>query len=158
MRADETVRAVGTLCTSWLADVLFPLALRAAALPPATTAAEILARREPRIPCYDMEAVDRCEGLTIVATAIFVAYMADDEGARIARDAIVHLAKEAAYEFAIAMDLIADVPAGCGIPSDFVAREEAADEACARWTALDGPVAEEMMLLVRSLADTVGEL
>jgi monofunctional biosynthetic peptidoglycan transglycosylase len=126
----------------WLEAVLFPLALEAAGLPGSTSAGEVFAgaherRASARTLCYEDSAMVRSEGLLAVRAAQLAPRRTDDRSSSLIGEAIVYLAMEAAYELAIASDLVAAAP---DAPPDFLEREARADRAFSRWEALDAPV------------------
>jgi hypothetical protein len=130
---------------AWLEDVLLPLVIEAGLVPSADPRevfrAAATRRATSRIPCYAAAAEVVCEDLVVLAAARSAARHAATARSVWVREALVYLAMEAAHERAIAMDLVATTPAGCGVPGDFLEREHAADEAFERWRALDAPVA-----------------
>lgn len=121
---------------------LFPLALAAAGRPLSTTAWDVFAtararRDEARIACYEDSAIVRCEDLLSVRAAQFAARGAGTRAALRVSEAIAFLVMEAAYELAIAADLVAVTPEGCSAPRDFLEREAAAEVAFSRFEALE---------------------
>lgn len=125
---------------AWLEEVLFPLALGAAGLPASTRAEEVLARPRDVIRCYEDVAEVHCEELLAVQAAELAARHAGSARSGALRDAIVHLAMTAAHELAVADDLLAIVPEGCGLPADCLDRRWAAALVVDRWRALDAPI------------------
>ncbi|MFO0759222.1 MAG: CIA30 family protein [Byssovorax sp.] len=130
----------------WLHEVLFPLALVAAGLSGETTPVDIFAgagarREDRRIPCYEDSAEIRTEELLVVRAALQAARRAGDARSRLTGQAIVYLAMEAAYELAIAADLVADVSAVGSVPLEFLDREAAAEKAFEPFQRLDDAIA-----------------
>jgi monofunctional biosynthetic peptidoglycan transglycosylase len=140
--------APGSVGEAWarlLEERLFPLALRAARLRPETTPEAVFAgagerRRERRIPCYEESAELRTEDLLAVRAALTAARHTGDLRSHRAGQAIVYLAMEAAYELAVAADVVVDTSCEGSAQSNYLEREAVAEEELARFQALDGPV------------------
>jgi monofunctional biosynthetic peptidoglycan transglycosylase len=134
----------------WVDVCLFPLALRAAELPPSTTPADVFAsaearRADRRIPCYESAAECRSEALVVFAAARTAARRAGSARASQAAEAALYLLMEAAYELAIAADLAAETWSATGTPPrDFLAREAVAEGGFERWASIDAEIADSL--------------
>jgi hypothetical protein len=126
---------------AWIDAVLWPLSLGAAERHASTDSAAVFAgspwRTSAPIHCYLIAAESACEPTIAFRAASTAKRHPIDPRTRLRVEAVLHLALTAAYERAIATDLVAVTPPGCAAPPDFLAREAEADRAFERWLELD---------------------
>jgi|SRR5262245_9621896 len=167
MSASEPNDIVRVPAERWLETELLPMALSAAGMD-AATPARVLEdlRSQEYVRGFEaalaqklfnaVEAKDFAEDLGAVAAAFCVARWADDSPRALAvRDAVVLLARLAAFELSNASELRQDAddalyPHGRADPKT-LEREDVAGERFERWRALDGPVKEALFAWIKNL-------